>query len=353
MRKIRVLVVDDSHFMRTLISHFIEDDPELEVIGKARNGQEAVGLVQALKPDVVTMDVEMPVMDGLQALEQIMREHPVPVLMVSSLTQKGAETTMQALEKGAVDFIGKPSGSLSVDLHKVKEELIRKIKSAASSRPSPHTTPMPAEKPAALPRPAASVLEPRRQIVAIGTSTGGPRALDAVLSAMPGDFPFPILVVQHMPPAFTASLARRLDRQSPLKVVEAEHLQQVEGGVVYIAPGGKHMQVVEDETGCRIYLNQFPPVNGHRPSVDVLFDSVGLLKRYRRHLVIMTGMGSDGAKGMLAAKQRGAETTIAQSEETCVVFGMPKAAIALGCVDQVVPLPQIAAAILKATGYLS
>ncbi len=350
--KYRVLVVDDSPFMRKLISDLIETDPDLWVIGLAKNGYEAVEMVQKLKPDVVTLDVEMPGINGLETLKLILQTHPVPVLMFSAQTEQGAQVTIEALEIGAVDFIHKPSGILS--LERVKAELLHKLKTAAQVQVRRLSVSVnqgsATEKDDAAPE---HILSSRRSqtfdhLFAIGTSTGGPRALQTVLTALPKGFPHPILIVQHMPPKFTQSLARRLNHLAKIPVVEAVDGQLIEGGVAYLAPGGYHMEAVfQEPREYRISLNQNNPRNGHRPSVETLFESVMRLPKLKLHYILMTGMGSDGAKAMLAAKQKGAASTIAEAAETCVVFGMPKAAIALGCVDYVVPLEQIADKMLE------
>jgi len=363
MAKIKVLVVDDSLFMRKLIARLVEEDPQLQVVGAARNGEEAVRLTGELLPDVITMDVEMPVMNGLAALTRIMEERPTPVVMLSSLTQEGAHETIDALRRGAVDFVAKPSGSTSADLYKVKGELLAKIKSAAGTpaaalRPFAH-----ARKHPSVPPPRTAIAASRksfadaagrghiRQLIAIGTSTGGPRALDAVLGGLPADFPHPIVVVQHMPPKFTKSLAQRLDSVCRIRILEAEDGMRISGGIVYIAPGNYHMTIVEKNGDFVVRLNQEGACNGHRPSVDVLFASIAKLSRIERRytLVLMTGMGSDGAKGMLLVKESGGGevTTLAEAQETCVVFGMPRAAIELGCVDHIVPLERICAKLLE------
>lgn len=356
MLKIKVLVVDDSVFMRKLISRFIEEDPSLQVIGTAQNGSEAVQMVKELQPDVVTLDIEMPVMNGLEALKKIMVERPTPVLMLSSLTQDGAQETIEALQCGALDFITKPSGSISADLFKVREELISKIKLAARTRvanllplnTNKNTLKIDIKQRSIVPTGQRTMSFD--QIVAIGTSTGGPKALELVITSLPAHFPYPVMVVQHMPPKFTQSLAKRLDSISGVRVVEAEDNQVVSGGTVYIAPGDYHMAVVEIKGEYRIHLHQQPPMNGHRPSVDVMYESVTKLSKLKRHYVIMTGMGSDGASGMLQAKQSGPCSTIAESKETCVVYGMPRSAIEKQCVDFIVPLTQITSRILKVTG---
>lgn len=358
MMRWRVLVVDDSPFMRKLISDMIESDPSLKVIGLAKNGFEAVEMVRRLKPDVVTLDVEMPGMNGLETLERILQSHPVPVLMFSAQTEKGAQVTIEALEIGAVDFIHKPTGILS--LEHVKAELLHKLKTAVKVKVRRPTAPV-LEEPARdkAPEPGRTItptrVTARKQtfdhLFAIGTSTGGPKALQTVLTALPKEFSYPILIVQHMPPKFTHSLARRLDHLAKIPVVEAADGQLIEGGVAYLAPGGYHMEVIfREPREYRISLNQDLPRNGHRPSVDVLFESVARLPYLKLHYILMTGMGSDGAIAMQAAKQKGAASTIAESEETCVVFGMPKAAIALGCVDYVVPLDQIANKMIEVSG---
>lgn len=355
MQKIKVLVVDDSMFMRKLISRLIAEDTALEVIGTARNGLEAVNMVKQLKPDVVTLDIEMPEMNGLEALIFIMEQRPTPVIMLSSLTQEGALATITALQNGAVDFISKPSGSISIDLFKVKEELVFKIKQASQiplrnlilnnitiSKGNVGQQKMT----------QARLIKEFDQILALGTSTGGPKALDTVITALPADFPYPLLVVQHMPPKFTKSLAERLNRLSRVRVIEAEDNQPILGGTVYIAPGDYHMTTIQISGEYRIKLHQEPQVNGHRPSVDVLFDSISQMKSLKKHFILMTGMGSDGAKGMMAAKQSGAHSTIAESKETCIVYGMPRSAIEMGCVDYTVPLHLITSKILGVTGVL-
>ncbi|AOZ94697.1 chemotaxis response regulator protein-glutamate methylesterase [Paenibacillus crassostreae] len=346
--------------MRSLISRLIAEDAALEVIGVARNGMEAIRKVRELKPDVVTMDIEMPEMNGLDALMKIMEQRPTPIIMLSSLTQKGSSATITALQNGAVDFISKPSGSDSFDLFKVKNDLISKIKQAAqiplknlirSNITIPKVDLARKGKPqTGLPQ--IGTTRGFDQILALGTSTGGPKALETVITALPASFSYPLLVVQHMPPKFTKSLADRLNRLSEVQVVEAEDNQLVLGGTVYIAPGDYHMTTVQKNKEIRIKLHQGPEVSGHRPSVDVLFDSISQLKNHKRHFIIMTGMGSDGAKGMLSAKEAGAQSTIVESQESCIVYGMPKSAIALGCVDYTIPLHLITSKILKVTGAL-
>lgn len=354
MTKSKILVVDDSVFMRKIISDMIGEDGRFEVVDTAKNGLEAIEKAKNLRPDVITLDIEMPVMNGLEALKRIMAEQPVPVVMLSSLTEEGAEETIAALEIGAIDFVRKPSGSISLDLFKVKTLLLDKLAMAAQTRVARPQPAKPGEMFAApAPRSPEAVKakeltvkqssERIDRLVAIGTSTGGPRALQKVISALPERFQAPVLVVQHMPPNFTKSLAMRLDATSAVKVVEAADGDRLRNGVVYIAPGGWHMIVKRDDSGYRICLTKEAPRGGHRPSVDMLFDSLLPFRELKRHIVLMTGMGSDGAKGMQALKQAGALSTIAESSETCVVYGMPRAAVELNCVTDELPLHRIAA----------
>lgn len=355
MGKIKVLIVDDSIFMRKLISDFVSKDDRLEVAATAKNGLEAIELTEKLKPDVITMDVEMPEMDGLTALKHIMQRFPTPVLMVSSLTEKGAYETIKALQLGAVDFIQKPSGSVSLDLFRVREELILKIKAVAKARLAKIEAPVRREAVQLKTKPVIQKIEKSQQVItgfkqlfAVGTSTGGPKALETVITGLPAGFKDPLLVVQHMPPKFTEYLAKRLDSISNMNVVEAQNNQVISGGTVYIAPGDYHMGVRQRGNEYRIVLNKEAQCNGHRPSVDVLYDSVSKLTGLKRHYIIMTGMGGDGAAAMKRAKDLGAAiTTIAESEETCIVYGMPKTAINLGCVDHILPLTRISTKMIE------
>lgn len=365
----RVLVVDDSLFMRKIISDLISGFPEFQVVGTANNGREAVQMTRDLRPDVITMDVEMPVMNGLDALKAIMEEIPTPVVMLSSLTEEGAAETIQALEWGAVDFVRKPSYSISLDLFKVKDMLIEKLGIAVRSKvnrklkppavlppapvkPRPRVDPVsPPSTRVTEPVPARKDILPSRfqDIVAIGTSTGGPRALQYVLSGLPANFSAPIVIVQHMPPNFTKSLAQRLDTISNIRVVEGEDGMPLVPGTAYVAPGGFHMTVCK-EAGkpYSIRISKEEPRSGHRPSVNTLFESLLPMKELKRHIVIMTGMGNDGAKSMHDLKNDGAVTTIAESDETCVVYGMPRAAAESGCVDYLLPVHEIAPQLVKA-----
>lgn len=357
MNKIRVLVVDDSIFMRRMISDIIVEDGRFDVIDTAKNGVEAVEKARKLRPDVITLDIEMPEMNGLQALERIMTEQPTPVVMLSSLTEEGAKETISALELGAVDFVRKPSGSISLDLYKVKALLIDKLLIAAQTKamrfvprkPSPFIWSKPpiASPAAKVNRSDAPATAKIDRIVAIGTSTGGPRALQQVITELPSSFPAPVLIVQHMPPNFTKSLAQRLDATSRIRVLEAEDGDVLCNGTAYIAPGGWHMTVRKDDGSYKIRLSKEEPRSGHRPSVDVLFESLLPFNELRRHIVIMTGMGSDGAKGMLALRQAGASSTIAESSETCVVYGMPRAAVEMKGAALQLPLHSIPAKLIE------
>ncbi|SYX82820.1 protein-glutamate methylesterase/protein-glutamine glutaminase [Paenibacillus alvei] len=448
----KVLVVDDSAFMRTIISDLIIQDHSFEIIGTASNGVDAVHKVMELKPDAVTLDVEMPIQNGLIALQSIMTDCPTPVIMLSSLTEEGRSETISALEYGAFDFVCKPSPAGGTkDIHKVGEMLREKLHTAIASQERKRQLErlreqgerLKREYAAALPteelvprlphqsglrsradegnklrakspitsraaaKLAAKEMQTQRsmedtpiigrtrvgkpvvpnaneelhpicdreerqdvtqpsvsefvgtanaanstrfeQIVAIGTSTGGPRALKELLSALPKHIPAPILVVQHMPPNFTKSLAERLNNYSDIEVREAQHGDVLQTGVAYIAPGGMHMMAVRNKEGTySISLSKDEPRNGHRPSVDSLFESLLPLKGLKRHIVLLTGMGSDGAKMMKRLADEGVTSTFVESEESCVVFGMPRAAIELGCVSQVIPLHQMAKSITHA-----
>ncbi len=355
MEKKRVLIVDDSAFMRKVISDIVNSDPGLLVVDTAKNGQEAVQKVLQLKPDVMTLDVEMPVMDGLSALEIVMRDAPMPVIMLSSLTKEGADATLRALELGALDFITKPSSIFQINTQDMQQELLNKLKMAArvsvKGRSSPRRERIPIAR-AAISRiePAIGSKEGRiKKIIAIGTSTGGPKALQDVIPNLPGNLQASVLVVQHMPPGFTKSLAERMDGISQMRVKEAEHNDLLLPGWVYIAPGDYHLRIVREGHNFRIKLGDDGLVSGHRPSVDAMMDSLADLKMSEIVGVIMTGMGSDGAKGLKRLKEN-RTFIIAQDEESCVVFGMPKSAIKLDAVDKIVSLDVIADEIIKAMG---
>ncbi|WP_163101524.1 protein-glutamate methylesterase/protein-glutamine glutaminase [Peribacillus alkalitolerans] len=360
MKKIKILIVEDSAFMRKLITDFLKEEARIEVIGTARNGEDAITKIKQLKPDVVTMDVEMPIMNGLEALKKIMDESPTPVIMLSSTTAKGAENTLVAMQNGAFDFIAKPSGAISLDLHKIKEELIQKVLQASEANLSRlqknannTKTTLPETKDYSRIELKRNIFVKKawvttsKKVVCIGTSTGGPRALQYVLTNLPKDINAPIFVVQHMPPGFTKSLATRLDSLSHIKVKEAEDGEIVQNGTAYIAPGGFHLKVREIGKSLAIQLDQSAQRNGHRPSVDVMFESISLLSDYSAIAVVMTGMGVDGSRGLIDLKNNMNAKSIAESQESSIVFGMPKAAIATNLVDEIEHVESIADCIVK------
>ncbi|HTQ09607.1 MAG TPA: chemotaxis response regulator protein-glutamate methylesterase [Fimbriimonadaceae bacterium] len=333
---ISVLVVDDSAFMRKVVTQILIEGG-LVVLGQARDGHEAIEKAASLRPDVITLDVEMPGMDGITALKEITEKLHIPVVMLSSLTQAGAVTTLRCLEQGAVDFVAKPSGAISLNIREVGAEIVAKVRTAAQVKVVPATI-------SAAVKPLAASRGLRRSLVLIGSSTGGPRALQAVIPALPGNLMIPIVVVQHMPPAFTATLAERLNQSSALSVKEAAPGDRLTPGQVLVAPGGHHLEF--DGSG-RASINDGPVVHGVRPAIDVTLAS--LVRTYGPSMVgvLLTGMGSDGALGLKAIRDSGG-FTIAESESTCVVYGMPKAAVDLGAATVSVPLGQIAAAITDA-----
>lgn len=349
---LRVLVVDDSAFMRKMVSEILARDPGLCVVGQARDGADALAKLDSLQPDVITLDVEMPVLDGFGALSEIMRRRPTPVLMVSSLTQAGADATLRCLEMGAVDFIGKSSGAISLDIEKIAAEMIAKVKAAAGAnpfRPNPSrlalgSPPFPVREGLGKEAKAGRGLKPA--LLVIGASTGGPRALQTLVPALPAELDIPIVLVQHMPPGFTASLARRLEQTSPFEAREAADGDRLRPGLILVAPGGRHLQF---GAGGVARLSDDPPVHGVRPSVDVTLASLAPLYGPRLLAVLLTGMGRDGARGLKLVSDGGGQT-LAEDETTCVVYGMPKAAAALGAVGRLLPLPGLAPAIAAACG---
>jgi two-component system chemotaxis response regulator CheB len=348
MAKIRVLTVDDSALMRQVLAQLLSKDRDIEVVGSAPDPFIARQKIKALNPDVITLDVEMPKMDGLTFLEKLMAGHPMPVVMVSSLTEAGCQTTLRALELGAVDFITKPKIDLREGMEEVAQDLIAKIKAAAMAKVRGtgvggrgKAEPLASRL---LPLASSAMIKTTDTIIAIGASTGGTEALRAVLEVLPPNTP-PIIVTQHMPERFTKTFADRLNQLCRISVKEAEDGDSVLPGHALIAPGSYHMTLVRSGARYSVRLNQDPPVNRHRPSVDVMFDSVASYAGANTIGVILTGMGGDGAKGMLAMKQSGAYT-IAQDEASCVVFGMPKEAIKMGGVDKILPLDDIPAAML-------
>ncbi len=356
MKKIRVLNVDDSALMRQVLASLLAKDQEIEVVGSAPDPYIAREKIKALNPDVITLDVEMPRMDGITFLEKLMRGHPMPVVMVSSLTEAGCQTTLRALELGAVDFITKPKIDLREGMDEVAQDLIAKIKVAASARVRPLLVKREASESETkyasrntLHGSSSAMIKTTDTIIAIGSSTGGTEAVKDVLEVLPPNTP-PVLITQHMPERFTKTWADRMNGLCRISVKEAEDGDSVLPGHALVAPGGYHMALERSGARYTVRINQDPPVNRHRPSVDVLFASVARYAGANAVGVILTGMGGDGAKELLTMKQAGA-FTIAQDEASCVVFGMPKEAIKAGAVDKVLPLGDIAGAILAHVGY--
>lgn len=354
--KIKVLVVDDSAFMRKVISDMLSNDELIEVVGTAKNGKDGIEKAQLLKPHIITLDVEMPIMDGITALETLLTLNPTPkVIMLSSLTNNGGEATIKALEAGAVDFVPKPSGSIiHFNVDDIKTDLIRKIRSAHKSNIQHqrvnNTVALPSGT--TINNPIKSKTQSNiniKHIIAIGTSTGGPKALQDVIPLLPADLPAAVLIVQHMPPGFTKSLAVRMDGLSQINVKEAEDGDILKPGWAYLAPGDYQMFITKSTGEYCIGLNQDPPMTGHRPSVNYMMNSVAACGHKSLIAVMMTGMGSDGSEGILKIKNQGGKT-IAQNEETCVVYGMPKSAVNAGAIDRIVPLNEIAKEIVKLAG---
>lgn len=336
MSRIKVLVVDDSSTMRMLVARALEADPGIEVVGAAKSAQEARDLIKQLNPDVMTLDVEMPEMDGLSFLERVMRLRPMPVVMVSTLTAQGTETAVEALALGAVDCVVKPSPANPRSF----DELAAKVRVAAAARRQ-HVSPA---EPA---KPPLRGYRPDGKLIAIGSSTGGVEALIAMLSCFPENCP-PTVITQHMPPMFTRNLAARLDRLCQPRVMEASHGAPLSVGVIYVAPGGDHHLEIAGRSTLTCTLKAGPPVNGHCPSVDRLFTSVARAAGPDAAGVILTGMGRDGAEGLLAMRRAGART-FAQDEASSVVYGMPRAAAEIGAAEHQHSLARIGHAVLEAT----
>ena len=372
MRPIRVFIVDDSALVRRMLAVMLAGDPGIEVLGSAPDPLIAAPRIASLQPDVLTLDVEMPGMDGLSFLERIMRTQPIPVLMVSALTRDRADIALKALELGAYDYVTKPGSDLSGTFSDSADEIIAKVKAAAASRPRirGEVLPASARRPSALngmpppvpPRLDADAVLPRlpplqhlRQlpsagpVIAIGASAGGTEAIREVLVRMPADAP-PILITQHIPAVFSAAFAARMDRDSPMCVCEAADGQAVLRGHAYIAPGGRHLLLARDGARFVCKLHDGPAVSRHKPSVDVLFRSVALAAGAQAVAAILTGMGDDGARGLLELREAGAPT-LAQDEASSVVWGMPGAAWKLGAAAELVSLPMIAARLLQWSGY--
>jgi two-component system chemotaxis response regulator CheB len=340
----KVLIIDDSSLMRQLLTHIIDSDPELEVVGTAADPFVAREKIKSLNPDVLTLDIEMPRMDGLTFLEKLMRGHPMPVVMISSLTDRGAETTLRALSLGAVDYIAKPKLDVSNGTIEQASDIVAKVKAAAKVR----VRGLDAGETVPAPMPAGYHITATHKVVAIGASTGGTEALKDLLSALPTDFPG-LVMVQHMPEAFTGPFSERLNSLCRIHVQEAKDGDRILPGHALLAPGGHQMQVVRRGMEYAVKVYRGERVNLHLPSVDVLFSSCARQLGKNAIGVLLTGMGADGAKGMLEMKVAEAHT-IAQDEATCVVFGMPREAIQLGAVDQVLPLGRIPSALLHRLG---
>ncbi|MBH8579837.1 chemotaxis response regulator protein-glutamate methylesterase [Halomonas pacifica] len=334
--KIKVLCVDDSALIRELLTEIINRQPDMEVVAVAPNPLVARDLIKQHNPDVLTLDVEMPRMDGLDFLERLMRLRPMPVLMVSSLTQAGSEITLRALELGALDFVAKPQMGIRHSMMEYGAEIAEKLRAAARSRPRQALRDGKAPRPAALKAPLVS----SEKLLIIGASTGGTEAIRQVLEPLPANAPA-ILIAQHMPGGFTRSFAERLDRLCRIRVKEAEDGERILPGHAYIAPGDAHLQLARSGANYVARLDSGPPVNRHRPSVDVLFRSAAQQAGRNAIGALLTGMGKDGAQGLLEMRQAGA-VTLAQDEASCVVFGMPREAIAIGGASEVVGLDEMA-----------
>nr|WP_321256899.1 chemotaxis response regulator protein-glutamate methylesterase [uncultured Pseudodesulfovibrio sp.] len=341
---IKVLVVDDSAFMRKAISTMLDKDPGITVVGVARNGQEGLDMVRELNPDVVTMDIEMPKMDGLTALRHIMMESPRPVLMVSSLTTEGAEATLKAMELGAVDFIPKQLSKVSLDIIKIEKDLIERVKTVAMRKMRHVARPSARKKSAAKVRPRAHG-RPVRDVVAIGVSTGGPPVVQKILSSFPADFPAGIVIAQHMPAAFTGPFAERLNGVSAITVKEAETGDVFRPGHAYVAPGGRHIVLDQKVSRIDVVVTDDPSDALYKPSANVLISSVAQAVGKRGLGVILTGMGNDGREGIRDLKGRGGRA-LAQSDSTCVVYGMPKSIVDENLADEVVDLDDMAESIM-------
>jgi two-component system, chemotaxis family, protein-glutamate methylesterase/glutaminase len=356
-KKIRVLVVDDSAFMCKVLQEIINSDPQLEVVGQGRDGRDGVALAESLRPDVITMDINMPHVDGLQATELIMSQHPRPIVIVSSESREGAASTLKALELGAIDFVPKPSSGIDLDMKTVREELTRKLKQAAKVRvvrtatrsklPMPHAPLSPA---ASLANSAALAQSGGKfPVVAIAASTGGPAAVMRVVASLPKEFPAIVFLVLHMPAAFTKQFTLQLAEIASIPVKEAEANETAQPGIVYLCAGSHHLQL---SAGGKILLDDGPRIEGYRPSADVAFESIAAYARALMVGVVLTGMGNDAAKGVRAVKAAGG-SVLAQDEATSTIFGMPAEAIKTGAVDEILPLDEIGPAIERRIAKLS
>lgn len=338
---IKVLIIDDSALMRALLSKIIGSAPDLKVVGEAPDPIVAREMIKSLNPDVLTLDVEMPRMDGLEFLRRLMKLRPMPVVMISSLTERGSEVTMQALELGAVDFLPKPRMENPGQIEEYSHEICEKIRAAAGALLKRGVQAPLAKKMPFAPLAPHTLHE---KLIAIGASTGGTEAIKDVLAGLPEQTPG-IVITQHMPELFTASFAKRLDKLSRLCVIEAQGGEKIEPGHAYLAPGHSHLLIRKSGSAYYTELSQTAPVNRHRPSVDVMFHSVAATLKHNAIGVILTGMGRDGAQGLLELRQAGA-WTIGQNQETCVVYGMPREAALLGAIDEVAALPDVSDCIM-------
>ncbi|HKO86884.1 MAG TPA: chemotaxis response regulator protein-glutamate methylesterase [Burkholderiales bacterium] len=344
MEQIKVLIVDDSALIRKVLTEIINRESDMTVVGAAPDPYAAREMIKAAKPDVLTLDVEMPKMDGLDFLERLMRLHPMPVVMVSTLTEEGSETALRALELGAIDFIAKPKMEISKGMAELAEGIVERIRIAAKARIRRGEAPLGAIVPAAWGNRRLST----EKLIIVGASTGGTEALRDFLTRLPPDAPA-VLITQHMPPGFTATFAKRLDGLCRITVKEAEHGERILPGHAYIAPGSHHLVVQRSGANYVTALSDAPPVNRHRPSVEVLFRSAAEVVGPNAVGIMMTGMGKDGASAMLEMKNAGAYN-IAQNEATCIVYGMPREAVAIGAVHESAPLEDIASRVFAHLG---
>jgi two-component system chemotaxis response regulator CheB len=346
MNKIKVLVVDDSALMRKMIPMLISADNDIEVVGTAMDGDFAINKIPQLTPDVITLDIDMPRMDGITTLKSIVKDFGIPVILVSSLTKEGAEITLKGLEMGAIDFVPKPDDAISVHISEISSELIGKIKAASSGSRPKYRELQPGKTKSISSHSNHQKFFSAERVIAIGVSTGGPQALTEILPNLPSSFPAGIVIVQHMPEGFTELFASRLDSICSVNVREAADGDVVSPGTVLIAPGNRHIKVRRTHYGTAAVLSQSPPVSGHRPSATVLFNSIA--EEYRENAIgiIMTGMGDDGVEGLGNIKENGG-LTIAQNEETSVIYGMPKVALERGYADMVLGLNEIVPRLMK------
>ena len=344
---IKVLIVDDSKLIRALLAEMINSAPDMEVIGEAEDPFDARDKIKALSPDVITLDIEMPKMDGITFLRNLMRLRPMPVVMLSTLTAEGAPITLEALSIGAVDFLEKPKVNIAEELPLYTQDLLEKLRAAAGARVIRQKVRSEEveQRHAALQKNWDNLSFKLNHLVAIGASTGGTEAIKEVITRLPANFP-PVVVTQHIPAVFSTTYAERLNKTSKMTVYEAAHDQPIRQGCVYIAPGDEHLKIIKKGGTLYCRLDKSAPVNRHRPAVDVMFDSIAEVVPKRTSAVILTGMGADGAKSMLNLKEKGAYT-MAQDETSSVVYGMPKAAYEIGAVEKVLPLDKIAQALIK------